>query len=193
MTLDKISEISIGVVLARKKAKYKTKKTFKYELFNLKIYEERKNGNKIEYETFISDEDLSEYITKKGDLLFRLAVPLKVIEVDEELEGKLISNQYAIIKVNNKMYSSIFLKWFLESNELEHQLEKYLVGTAIRTIPVIKIREIRIPKVKMEKQLEISQVIQFWNKQKVLLNHMINEKEKYYNSIIKKVINGGKK
>ena len=27
MTLDKISEISIGVVLARKKAKYKTKKT----------------------------------------------------------------------------------------------------------------------------------------------------------------------
>ena len=91
------------------------------------------------------------------------------------------------------MYSSIFLKWFLESNELEHQLEKYLVGTAIRTIPVIKIREIRIPEVKMEKQLEISQVVQFWNKQKVLLNHMINEKEKYYNSIIKKVINGGKK
>lgn len=193
MTLDNVSDINVGVVLARKKAKYKTNNSFKYKLFNLKVYEERKNGNKIEYELFISDENLSEYTIKKGDLLFRLAVPLKVIEVDEELEGKLVSNQYVIIRVNDQKYNSRFLKWFLEGKELEHQLEKYLVGTAVRTIPVIKIREIRIPKLKIDEQKDISQIIEVWDKQKELYNKMINEKEKYYNSIINKVINGGKK
>ena len=192
MTLDKVSDINVGVVLASKKAKYKTNNSFKYELFNLKIYEERKVGNKIEYEVFISDEDLSEYTIKKGDLLFRLAVPLKVIEADEELEGKLVSNQYVIIRVNDQRYNSRFLKWFLEGKELEHQLEKYLVGTAVRTIPVIKRREIRIPKLKINEQKDISQIIEVWDKQKELYSKMISEKEKYYNSIINKVINGGK-
>lgn len=193
MTLDNVSDINVGVVLARKKAKYKTNNSFKYEVFNLKVYEERKNGNKIEYEVFISDENLIEYTIKKGDLLFRLAVPLKVIEVDEELEGKLVSNQYAIIRVSDQKYDSRFLKWFLEGKELEHQLEKYLVGTAVRTIPVIKIREIRIPKLKIDKQKDISQIIDVWDKQKELYNRIINEKERYYNSIINRVINGGKK
>lgn len=193
MTLDNVSDINVGVVLARKKAKYKTNNSCKYELFNLKVYEERKNGNKIEYEVFISDENLSEYTVKKGDLLFRLAVPLKVIEADEELEGKLVSNQYVIIKVNDQKYNSRFLKWFLEGKELEHQLEKYLVGTAVRTIPVIKIREIRIPKLKIDEQKDISQIIEVWDKQKELYNKIIIEKEKYYNSIINKVINGGKR
>lgn len=192
MTLDNVSDINVGVVLARKKAKYKTNNSFKYELFNLKVYEERKYGNKIEYEVFISDENLSEYTIKKGDLLFRLAVPLKVIEADEELEGKLVSNQYVIIRVNDQRYNSRFLKWFLEGKELEHQLEKYLVGTAVRTIPVIKIREIRIPKLKIDEQKDASRIIEVWGKQKELYNKMINEKEKYYNSIINKVINGGK-
>ena len=193
MTLDKISDINVGVVLSRKKAEYKTKDSFKYKIFNLKIYEESQNGRKIEYEEFISNEDLSEYTTKKGDLLFRLAVPLKVIEVNEELEGKLVSNQYVIIKVNSQKYDPHFLKWFLEGKELKHQLEKYLVGTAVRTIPVLKIREIRVPEVKIDKQKEISQVIQNWDKQKNLINQLMNEKEKYYNSIINKAINGGNK
>ena len=193
MTLDKISNITVGVVLSRKKAEYKTSKSIKYEIFNLKIYEERQSGSKIEYEQFISNEDLSEYTAKKGDLLFRLAVPLKVIEVDEELEGKLISNQYVIIKVNTKKYNQHFLKWFLEGKELEHQLEKYLVGTAVRTIPVIKIREIRIPEITLNKQAELAKVVECWNKQKRSFNELVLKKEKYYNSVINKLINGGNK
>ena len=39
--LDDIAQINVGVVLARKTAKYKSEKTIKYPLFNLKIYEQK--------------------------------------------------------------------------------------------------------------------------------------------------------
>ena len=34
----------------------------------------------------ISNEDLENFVAKKGDILFRLSFPIKVIEVDEEIE-----------------------------------------------------------------------------------------------------------
>ena len=42
-------------------------------------------------------------------------------------------------------------------------------------------------------QRKISKLIYSWNKQKKLYNQMIIEKDNYYNSIVNKVINGGKK
>ena len=46
--LDDIAQINVGVVLARKTAKYKSEKTIKYPLFNLKIYEQRNIQNKLD-------------------------------------------------------------------------------------------------------------------------------------------------
>ena len=39
---------------------------------------------------------------KKGDLIFRLSFPSKIILVDEKTEGLLINNLYCIIRCNNK-------------------------------------------------------------------------------------------
>ena len=75
MNIGDIADVNVGVVLNRKQAKYKSKSTTQYELFNLKIYEDRQNGIKIDYDKFISEEDLSSYLVKKNDLLLRLAFP----------------------------------------------------------------------------------------------------------------------
>ena len=96
MVLEDITQITIGVVLKRKEAKYPTDNTYKYEVFNLRSYEES-----IEYDLFYSEENIENFIARKGDILFRLSFPMKVIEVDDEIEGKLINNQYCIIRMIN--------------------------------------------------------------------------------------------
>lgn len=191
MLLEDITEITIGIVLKRKEAKYQTNDTYEYKIFNIKSYEE-----KIEYDSFYSNEDLENFVAKKGDILFRLSFPIKVIEVDEEIEEKLINNQYCIIRMsdkNSKTYNIDFIKWFLESDNAKQQFEKILIGTTIRSVPVAKLRQLEIPKINKDEQEKISKVVNTWNREKYLYKKMIKEKEKYYNSIINKVINGGKR
>lgn len=189
MKIGDIAEVIVGVVPTRKRANYKTDKTNQYELFNLRTYESRQNEDKIPYEEFISEEDLSSYVVHKDDLLLRLAFPLKVIIVDDELDGKLITNQYVSIRMDVTKYNPGFLKWYLESNDLRHQLEKYIVGTAIRTIPVVKIREILLPNVNINTQEELGKLVRCWEAQKKRYNYLIAQKELYYNSIIETIIN----
>ena len=190
MLLEDITQINIGIVLKRKEAIYQSKKTFKYKQFILKSYEE-----KIEYEEFYSEENLDNYVAKKGDLLFRLAFPIKIIEVNNETDGLLINNQYCIIRMcdsKNTSYNIDFVKWFLESHTTKHQLEKYLIGTAVKTIPVVKLRKLQIPSISTKEQKKLSCLINNWNKQKSLYNQIIKEKEKYYNTVINKIIKGEK-
>ena len=189
MVLEDITQITIGVVLKRKEAKYPTLNTYKYEVFNLRSYEE-----KIDYDIFYSEENLENFIAKKGDLLFRLSFPMKVIEVDDEIEGKLINNQYCIIRMNslfNITYNIDFIKWFLESDLAKHKFEKILIGSTIKSVPVLELRKLEIPDLNLEKQEQISKIVNTWNKQKKLYKKMLEQKEKYYDSVINKLINGG--
>ena len=190
--LEDIAQINVGVVLSRKIANYESMKTTRYQLFNLKIYEQRNYGEKIEYEEFISEEDLSLYIINKGDLVFRLAFPLKVIIADDDISGKVITNQYVIIRVNEKKYNPIFLQCFLQSDDMLQQIEKYLVGVAIRTIPVNKIREIHLPKININKQEQIAKLYKDWNNQRILYENLINYKDRYYSTVISNIIKSNK-
>ncbi len=189
MILEDITQITIGVVLKRKEAKYQTSNTFKYEVFNLRSYEEN-----IEYDLFYSEENLDNFTAKKGNIIFRLSFPLKVIEVDDRIEGKLINNQYCIIRMANVFsitYNIDFIKWFLESDLARRQFEKILIGSTIKTVPVAKLRLLEIPNLSSKQQNQISKMANTWNKQKSLYKRLIKEKENYYNSVINKLINGG--
>lgn len=186
MKLNDIADINIGVVLKRKEATYKGEKTYHYKVFNIRCFEED-----IDYDEFYSMEDLNGYVTQKGDLIFRLSLPSKIILVDESLEGLLISNLYCIIRANPKKIRPEFLKWFLESKNSRIQLEKIIIGTQVKAIPVAKLRLLEVPKMKIEEQDKIAKIVYDWEMQKSLYKKMIKEKEKYYNSIINKVIDGG--
>ena len=87
-------------------------------------------------------------------------------------------------------YPIDFIKWILESNTTKHQLEKYLIGTSVKTIPVVKLRKLPIPNIDPEQQQQLSYIINNWNKQKYLYKQLIKEKENYYNIIINKIIKG---
>ena len=188
MELGEIAKVNVGIVPGRKQAAYMDDNTVQYELFNMKIYEERIKGIQINYDNYLSNEDLSDYIVHKGELIFRLAFPMQVIIVDNELDGKLISNQYVSIKVDSDKYNPYFLKWYLESNDVGHQIEKYLLGTAIRTIPVVKVRAIRLPNIDIDRQNQFAKLIDSWDTQKKLYQFLIREKESYYNNVLEMLV-----
>lgn len=191
MVLEDVTQIIIGVVVKRKEAKYKSEKAHQYEVFNLRSYEE-----KISYDLLYSEEDLENFRAKKGDILLRLAFPLTIIEVDDEIEGKIINNQYCIIRMSsifNRTYNIDFIKWFLESSKAKRQFEKMLIGTTIKSIPVLELRKLEIPNLNSKEQEQISKIINTWNKQKNLYKKMLKEKDKYYDSVINKLISGGNK
>ena len=91
---------------------------------------------------------------------------------------------------DNLTYNIDFVKWFLESNMAKNQLEKYLIGTSVKTVPVAKLRKLKIPAVSAEKQKKLSSLINNWNRQKNLYTKIIKEKDNYYNAIITKIIEG---
>ena len=188
MELNEIAKVNVGIVPGRKKAVYKDINTFQYEMFNMKVYEERLKGILINYDTYLSNENLSDYIVHKGELIFRLAFPMQVIVVDDELDGKLISNQYVSIQVDNNKYNPFFLKWYLESNDAGHQIEKYLLGTVFRTIPVVKVRAIRLPDIDIKRQNQFAKLIDSWDMQKKLYQFLINEKDNYYNNVLEMLV-----
>ena len=88
MRLEEVAQVIIGVLSKREND---SNGENSYELFSLK--------NK---ETLRTNKNLSDKLAQKGDLLFRLLSPNKIIYVDENIEGKLIPSQFCIIRANRE-------------------------------------------------------------------------------------------
>lgn len=182
--LGDISEIYMGIVPNRKKVDNEFVKSKVYKMFSITNYNENKT-----YDDFHTEENVKKYQAKEGDLIFKLAYPYKVIYVNKNISNILISNQFCIIRVNSNKVDSKYIKWFLETKDVEAQLEKTSTGSVIKTAKVNGIKEIEIPNISLKEQREIGIICTSWDRQKILLNNLIKEKEKYYYQSIKDRIN----
>ena len=84
MKLDDIAEVNIGILLNRE---IKNEGNNPYKIFNLKQYDENE-----EYEIYKLKNNYNTKLTKKGDLLFRMVYPNRLIYVDKNLENLLVSS-----------------------------------------------------------------------------------------------------
>lgn len=183
MELEKISNVSIGILVNREQ-----KKDGKniYKLFNLKQYEEKK-----EYDEIQTEKDFSEKLTRKGDLLFRLVAPNKIIYVDKNQENLLVPSQLCIIRVNKEIVNPIFLKWYLESSIGKEKIMLELTGSSIQKISVSALKKIEIPILDIKKQNAIKDLVQLWESEKKVLESMIETRDMLYENIIEEIIEGG--
>lgn len=188
MQLGDVTQIIIGSVLSRKKIIETSNNVKLYQIFSIRSYEAG-----LPYDILETKEKLDENIARKGDVIFRLALPLKVMEVDEQIEGKLISSQYCIIRPYDDKYKTKFLMWLLQSENVKRQLETRISGTITRLVPVSTLRQIDLPDIDPFEQDRIIKIIDSWDEQKKLYLKLIEDKEKYYNSLINKFIDGGNK
>ena len=183
MKLEEIANISIGILVNREE---REDGEYIYNLFNLKKYEEKKGTDTIRV-----DKDLSEKMTKEGDILFRLVWPNKVIYIDKEQKHLLVPSQLCIIRPNPKLVNPIFLKWYLESTLGQEKIMCELKGSSIQKISVSDLKKIEIPIIDIEKQEVIKDLIQIWSDEKKVLREIIDTKEMLYTNIIKDLIEGG--
>ena len=74
MKLEKIADISTGLVLSRKKSS--NNEGFVYELLTLKSFNENGYIEDEYLDNFISEEKIkSQYLTQEGDIIVRLSSP----------------------------------------------------------------------------------------------------------------------
>jgi len=182
MKLEKIAEIMIGILTQRESNKEGENS---YLLFSLKNYEEN-----LDYEEFRTKKNLENKTVKKGDLLFRLLYPNKIIYADEKLAGKIIPSQFCIIRANKKEMNPIVLKWYLESPKFQEQIEKSLVGTSIKKISINTLKNLTIPKIPHNIQEELAALIKAWNQEKEISLKIIKNKEHSYNQVMQDIIKG---
>lgn len=175
MKLGDVSEIIIGLTLNRELFS----SGYNYPLFSFKNMETNENFEILSFRKKYQKE-----ITQENDLLFRLVYPNKIVLVDNNLTNLLVSSQLCIIRPNPDLINPIFLKWYLESDLGKSKIEMQIIGTTIKKITVSSLRGIYIPKVPLETQNKISNLIIEWEKEKTNLKKLIDKKDKLYNELI---------
>ena len=156
MKLEKIADISTGLVLSRKKSS--NNEGFVYELLTLKSFNENVYIEDEYLDNFISEEKIkSQYLTQEGDIIVRLSSPNTAIYITKEYENMVIPSLFAIIRNKVDTINSQFIK------------------------------EIKIPEYTVEKQEKIIELNQIVIQEKILLNQLLDEKNKYHKTIMSKV------
>lgn len=186
--LGDVASIVSGLVVKRKQALNSGDGIKTYQMLTLKSFEPDGWLNSDELDLFESSEELeNKYLTQIGDIIIRLSSPYTAITIDEKSSGLLIPSLFAIIRVESNSILSEYLGGYLNSSNIKKTYVKSAVGTAIQIIKTSMLKELEIPLQAIEKQRQIVEVNQLIVKERILLEKLINEKQKYYEAILNKL------
>ena len=183
MKLEEIAELKIGILTKRENNENGENS---YLLFSLKNYEEKQN-----YEEFRTNKNLSSKLAREGDLIFRLLYPNKIVYVDKTLEGVLVPSQFCIIRTQKEKMDPIVLKWYLESKNVEEELNSKITGSIIKSMPIANLKTFNVPKILFKEQTNMRKLIMLWEKEKEISKNILEEKEKLYNFYLGQMIKKG--
>lgn len=187
--LDTIATISSGLVIKRKQAMNESEVLGHYPMLTLKSFEQNGWLNKNELEEFTSNEIIDEkYLTQKGDVIVRLSSPNTAIAIDENSAGILIPSLFTIIRIHSKEILPEYLSILLNSEYMKKIYLKSLVGSAIQVIKTGTLKDINIELKSFKIQEKVVELNQLIRREKMLLEQLLEEKIKYHNAIINKMI-----
>lgn len=189
MNIINISEVQTGLVLVRKRADANDKDTHKYHMLTLKSFEPQGVLNEHELDIFFSKEKLEKkYLTNKGDVIIRLTAPYTAICINDMQEGLVIPSNFAIIRVKEPKFIPEFIALFLNSEIIGKKFFKSAISTTIPLIKTTHLRDVDIPEKTLEMQKKIVELNQLQVKEKILLSHLMEEKDKLAKASINKII-----
>ena len=183
MKLVEIAQIMIGILVKREKVENGKNS---YELFSLKSFE-----NEQEYEKITTNKNFEDKLAKKGDLLFRLLYPNKIIYVDDKLSGLLIPSQFCIIRVKKEKMDPVVLKWYLESKISGDELDSKVTGSIIKSVSLTNLKTVEVPFTPLDEQKKMRELINLWEDEKKVTKQIIEEKEKLYNFYLEEMMRKG--
>lgn len=184
ITLSKIANLRMGVVLNRKKADMSKEQKLYYSVVSLKSFNENAIYDNTFADEFISNEQIKEdYQVKQGDILLRLREPNFAVYIDKEYKNLIYPSLMVRVELQDSRFDANFIAHYLNSNIVKKALSTELSGTTIPMIKVTDVYEIKIPLINLDKQKKIVEYLKLAQQENELLQNLINQKQKYSKEI----------
>ncbi|MGP4072884.1 restriction endonuclease subunit S [Piscibacillus sp. B03] len=184
MKLGEIAQIKTGLVLSRKKAKMDFDVRAKYELISLGNLDEEGLFNTKPFELFESNTVLDDrYFTKLKDIIFRFTYPYTAVHISKSNVGLLIPSSFGVIQVHHPNFLSEYVAWYLNSKFIKHELEKAQSGSMIASTNKNILQNLEIKEIPLEKQQKITDLLQLYQKEKLLHEQLVKEKGKLVQAV----------
>lgn len=189
--LGDIATVRTGLVVARKKAKLDSPQHIKYEQISLRYFSTGIKLDKPEKEEdiFISAEEIAgKYLTQEGDVVVRLRAPSSAVYIEKEDEGLLIHSLLAVIRVQSNQVDAKYLAYYLNAQTTQRILKQDVKGTAIPMLKTKDLEQLAITLPPIEKQKELVQFLELADKERVLLHHLAQEKQRLSQAVLDTII-----
>ncbi|RHW40385.1 restriction endonuclease subunit S [Neobacillus notoginsengisoli] len=191
MLLGEIADVKTGLVLSRKKAEVPFDIKAKYNLLSLKNITEDGVIQTGSYDQFESNDILDDYyFTSKGDVLIRLSQPNMAVYIDDDRSGLLIPSYFAVIKIHQPDFLPQYVAWYLNSEEVKKELERFQSGSRIPSMNQNVLRSLPIAKLPFDKQKTLVELWKLHLKEKHLYRQLLAGKEQLFKGITRDLMNG---
>lgn len=191
LKLGDVANILTGIVVKRKQADLSDDTIKKYNILTLKSFDYDGLLNIDELDSFDSIEMIDDkYITKKGDVIIRLSYPNTAISIKNEI-GLLIPSLFAVIRLISKSILPEYLSLYLNSDAMRKFYSINSVGSVVKIVKTSALRDIELDVPEIMRQKKVIELYDLMIKEKRLYEDLKNEKTKYNNEIIKKLLSGG--
>ena len=103
------------------------------------------------------DETYENYLLKDNSIIISRLSPFKIGSVDK-LKTKVLANgNLFFLEVDEDKIDKDFLTAYLQSRVGLREIEKYVKGSTMKTINMRDLEKVKIPKISIEKQIEIGE------------------------------------
>ena len=192
MKLKELVDIKIGLALERKKAKPMTSSVIMQNMLTLKSFEHPIVIVNETIEKFMASEPIGrQYLTEPHNVIVRLRTPIRAICIDNNHHTKLLisSLMAKITIIYPNLLNDKYLAYYINSQQVQHQLNKNIQGTTIPMTKIIDLLEININLPTLEEQIKIVNFLETANHELYLLQQIIEQKNKLKNEIFETLLN----
>ena len=136
-------------------------------------------------EVFHAIEPLSrEYLTQQGDIIIRLSIPYTAILIDSDVEGIVVSSNFAIIRSNRNYLLPEYLLWLLNTPDIKKRIYESSSSNMLSAVRPTFFADLEVLPLPLVDQEKISQLNLLAKQDSRLLKKLAEEKEKYYAAVI---------
>ncbi|MCI6267036.1 MAG: restriction endonuclease subunit S [Clostridiales bacterium] len=188
MKLGDLATVRSGLVLSRKQARKDKPVKMRYPLLSFRAVQPNGYIDMEQLDGFDAAEQLSpEYLTQVGDVIIRLTSPYTAVLIDEASAGSVISSNFVIIRVDRSKLLPGYLVWLINTPKIRKAIYENTSSNMLGAINAKFFSEFEIPPLSILQQQKIAELHLLSKKEAALLRRLSEEKERYYNLLIRNV------
>lgn len=143
--------------------------------------------NYEELTTFSSEKVNEKYLLKKNDIIIKSKSGDNTAAIiDKDIENTVATAHFIVIRViDENIIDPEYLTMYLNSEYAQDYFKKYSEGTVIPIIKLKTLESLPIKMVSIEKQRELAKIYRLLNEEKVVMQKLIEAREKQFRQHLK--------